>query len=56
MEHRRQVKLYRAVYVSPLLTAQLSQAERKKLFAHTLRSDGSARAVVRRYEEQIGAK
>ncbi len=50
------VKLYRAVYVSPLLTAQLSQAEREKLFDHTLRSDGSARAVVRRYEEQIGAK
>jgi PPM family protein phosphatase len=50
------VKLYRAVYVSPLITAQLSQAERKKLFDHTLRSDGSARAVVRRYEEQIGAK
>ena len=50
------VKLYRAVYVSPLLTAQLSQAERKKLFDHTLRSDDSARAAVRRYEEQIGAK
>jgi PPM family protein phosphatase len=50
------VKLYRAIYVSPLLTAQLSQAERKKLFDHSLRSDGSARAVVRRYEEQIGAK
>jgi serine/threonine protein phosphatase PrpC len=50
------VKLYRAVYVSPLLTAQLSQAERKKLFDHSLRSDDSARAVVRRYEDQIGAK
>jgi protein phosphatase len=50
------VKLYRAVYVSPLVTAQLSQAERRRLFDHTLRSDGSARAVVRRYEEQIGAK
>jgi protein phosphatase len=50
------VKLYRAVYVSPLLTAQLSQAERQKLFDHTLRSDGSARAEVRRYEEQIGAR
>ena len=49
------VKLYRAVYVSPLLSAQLSQAERQKLFDHTLRSDGSARAQVRRYEEQIGA-
>jgi PPM family protein phosphatase len=50
------VKLYRAVYVSPLLTAQLSQAERKKLFDHTLRGDDSARAVVRRYEDEIGAK
>jgi PPM family protein phosphatase len=50
------IKLYRAVYVSPLLTAQLSQAERKKLFDHSLRSDDSARAVVRRYEDQIGAK
>jgi PPM family protein phosphatase len=50
------VKLYRAVYVSPLVTAQLSQAERKKLFDHSLRSDDSARAVVRRYEDQIGAK
>ncbi|HSB37617.1 MAG TPA: Stp1/IreP family PP2C-type Ser/Thr phosphatase [Gaiellaceae bacterium] len=50
------VKLYRAVYVSPLLSAQLSQAERRKLFDHTLRSDGSARGVVRRYEDQIGAK
>jgi protein phosphatase len=50
------VKLYRAVYVSPLTTAQLSQAERKKLFDHTLRSDDSARAQVRRYEEQIGAR
>jgi serine/threonine protein phosphatase PrpC len=50
------VKLYRAVYVSPLLTAQLSQAERKKLFDHTLRTDDSARAAVRRYEEQIGVK
>jgi serine/threonine protein phosphatase PrpC len=49
------VKLYRPVYVSPLLAAQLSQGERRKLFDHSLRSDDSARAVVRRYEEQIGA-
>jgi serine/threonine protein phosphatase PrpC len=49
------VKLYRPVYVSPLLAEQLSRAERQKLFDHTLRSDGSARAQVRRYEEQIGA-
>jgi PPM family protein phosphatase len=48
------VKLYRAVYISPLTTAQLSQPERHKLFDHSLRSDDSARAAVRRYEEQIG--
>jgi protein phosphatase len=50
------VRLYRAVYVSPLLAAQLSQAERRKLFDHSLRSDSSARAAVRRYEQQIGAR
>jgi serine/threonine protein phosphatase PrpC len=50
------VRLYRTVYVSPLLTSQLSEAERRKLFDHTLRSDGSARAEVRRYEQQIGAR
>ena len=49
------VKLYRPVYVSPVLTAQLSEPERRKLFDHTLRSEDSARAEVRRYEEQIGA-
>jgi hypothetical protein len=49
------VKLYRPVYVSPLIAAQLSQPERRKLFDHSLRSEDSARAEVRRYEEQIGA-
>jgi PPM family protein phosphatase len=49
------VKLYRPVYVSPLLAAQLSRPERRKLFDHSLRSEDSARAAVRRYEEQIGA-
>ena len=48
--------LYRTVYVSPLLAAQLSQAERQRLFDHSLRSEDSARAEVRRYEEQIGAR
>jgi PPM family protein phosphatase len=48
--------LYRTVYVSPLLAAQLSQAERRKLFDHSLRGEGSARSAVRRYEEQIGAR
>ena len=50
------VKLYRPVYVSPLIAAQLSQPEREKLFDHSLRSEDSARAEVRRYEEQIGAR
>jgi len=49
------VKLYRPVYVSPLIAAELSQPERKKLFDHSLHSEDSARAEVRRYEEQIGA-
>ena len=48
--------LYRTTYVSPLLAAQLSQPERRKLFDHSLRSEGSALAAVRRYEEQIGAR
>jgi PPM family protein phosphatase len=48
--------LYRTTYVSPLLAAQLSQTERRKLFDHSLRSEGSALAAVRRYEEQIGAR
>jgi PPM family protein phosphatase len=50
------VHLYRAVYVSPLLAAQLSQPERRKLFDHSLRSEHSARGAVRRYEEQIGTR
>jgi PPM family protein phosphatase len=50
------VHLYRPVYVSPLIAAQLSLSERRKLFDHSLRSEGSARAAVRRYEEQIGAR
>jgi protein phosphatase len=50
------VHLYRATYVSPLLAAQLSQAERRKLFDHSLRSEDSALATVRSYEEQIGAR
>ena len=50
------VRLYRPVYVSNLLAAQLNQAERRRLFDHSLRSDDSGRAAVRRYEEQIGAR
>jgi serine/threonine protein phosphatase PrpC len=50
------VRLYRAVYVSPLLSSQLSESERRKLFDHTLRSDGSAPAEGRRDAEQLGAR
>jgi hypothetical protein len=48
------VHLYRTVYVSPLLAAQLSQTERRKLFDHTLRSKSSAVGMVHRYEQEIG--
>jgi PPM family protein phosphatase len=48
------VHLYRTVYESPLLTAQLSRSERKKLFNHSLRSKSSALDEVRSYEEQLG--
>jgi PPM family protein phosphatase len=48
------IHLYRTVYVSPLLAAQLSRDERRKLFDHSLRSEDSALAAVRRYEREIG--
>jgi protein phosphatase len=46
--------LYRTVYESPLLVAQLSRSERQNLFDHSLRSESSAMDEVRRYEEQLG--
>jgi hypothetical protein len=48
------VHLYRTVYESPLLTAQLSQQERKKLFDHDLVTESSALAEVHRYERELG--
>jgi len=48
------VHLYRTVYESPLLTSQLSQSERRKLFDHSLRSKSSALAEVRQYEDELG--
>jgi PPM family protein phosphatase len=48
------VHLYRTVYVSPLLAAQLSRNERRKLFDHSLRSEDSALDAVHRYEQEIG--
>ena len=46
--------LYRTVYESPLLVAQLSRQERRKLFDHSLRSKSSALDEVRKYEDQLG--
>jgi hypothetical protein len=46
--------LYRTVYESPLLVAQLNRQERRKLFDHSLRSKSSALDEVRSYEEQLG--
>ncbi len=48
------VRLYRTVYESPLLTSQLSQAERKKLFDHSLVTKSSALDEVHRYERELG--
>ncbi len=46
--------LYRAVYVSPtLVAAQLSQAERRRLFDHDLTSEATAKARVERYEQEV---
>jgi serine/threonine protein phosphatase PrpC len=44
------VRLYRAVYVSPLRAALLTQEERRRLFDHDLRSYDSALAAVRAFE------
>ena len=45
------IHLYRAVYESPLLAAQLSQAERRRLFNHDLHSYRTALNAVRSYEQ-----
>jgi PPM family protein phosphatase len=47
------IHLYREVYVSRLLTAELSQPERRKLFDHTLRSRSSAEQLVKRYGRYV---
>ena len=48
------VHLYREVYVSPVLAAQLSQPERRRLFNHNLVSNNSAMATVRQLEQRLG--
>jgi protein phosphatase len=47
------VKLYRLRYESRLLAAQLSQAERKKLFGHDLVSYNTALRRVKQYESEV---
>jgi len=47
------VHLYRTVYVSRVLAAQLTQSERQHLFDHNLRGFDSAKAAIHRYEEEI---
>jgi PPM family protein phosphatase len=47
------IHLYRTVYVSRIVAAQLTQSERHHLFDHNLRSFGSARDAIHRYEEEI---
>jgi PPM family protein phosphatase len=47
------IHLYRSVYISPLLAAQLSQTERQKLFDHDLRSYDSAKSAIRRLEQTV---
>ena len=48
------IHLYREVYVSPVLAAQLSRAERRRLFDHDLESEDSAVATVRQLEQRLG--
>jgi len=43
------IHLYREVYTSRLLAAELAPAQRKKLFDHTLRSRNDAEEIVKRY-------
>jgi protein phosphatase len=47
------VKLYRLIYESPLLAAQLSRPERRQLFDHDLQSKDSALGEVEAYERQV---
>ncbi len=47
------IHLYREVYTSPLLAAELAQPGRKKLFDHTLRSRSDAEKVVKQYSRYV---
>jgi protein phosphatase len=47
------IHLYRAVYESPLLAANLSQAERRRLFDHDLQSRAAAIRRVNAYARDV---
>ena len=47
------VRLYRVRYQSPVLAGQLSEAERRRLFDHDLRTYGSALDEVKQYESEV---
>ena len=47
------IHLYREVYTSRLLAAEIAQPGRKKLFDHTLRSRGDAEKVVKQYSRYV---
>ena len=47
------LRLYRPVYVSPVLAVQLSQPERLRLFDHGLRSKQLALSTVRAFEREL---
>jgi protein phosphatase len=47
------IHLYREVFTSRLLAAELSQSGRSKLFDHTLRSRGDAERVIREYGRYV---
>jgi serine/threonine protein phosphatase PrpC len=47
------LRLYRVVYESPLVAANLSQGERRKLFDHDLQSRGDAIAEINAYAQDV---
>jgi PPM family protein phosphatase len=47
------IHLYREVYTSRLLAAELSRADRKKLLDHTLRGRSEAERVVKQYSRYV---
>jgi serine/threonine protein phosphatase PrpC len=47
------IRLYHKVYESRLLTANLSEGERRTLFDHDLESRDAAMAAIRQYEQDV---